>query len=587
MRAPIHNKITFIIITVLISVFASAQGSVHIVRGSFSEKTLADIWVIRGTKFQRIADFRITPADGNFCFGIPDDSTFLYHLQINFMKPGQRHPEMDHITIIPIRLSAHQNYSLTITPSSLDVAKNKGWQLIKEESSAGIALIKGTVSNVKLASAISLQSVEEGMLVTEGNFMSNNQGSFAIPYEIKKPGFYYLTTPRWQVRLYLDPFSKEEITIDNSTGLFHTQEHSGINSLLSKWQQLIAPLTSYGYNSIFKDSTDLNSYIDEYTRMKPAMDEWTKKIDLTDAKQYEALQTAIKMDRELVPINLLYQLSAKKIKSFRSSPKGFNEVPSFYRQFIEPNKFESTSVLMLGEARQFIQLYAKLNLALVPIEKRETMTEGEKLKLMMNTISNDTLKSFFLKDQMDQAEINNLSEFRETFEPFKNYASLTGTHNTYNSIYNQFSRDTAFIGKTSYDFSLPDTLGKMVTMKDFKGKVVFIDVWATWCGPCKGQFPFLKEIEEEYANNKDIIFVGISLDKAQARQKWLDLIRKEKLGGVQLLDDVGKTFGRKYEVSAIPRFMLIDKEGRWIEIRCPLPEAKSNLKRYLDRALAH
>ena len=64
------------------------------------------------------------------------------------------------------------------------------------------------------------------------------------------------------------------------------------------------------------------------------------------------------------------------------------------------------------------------------------------------------------------------------------------------------------------------------------------------------------------------------------------MIRKENLGGIQLLDDFGKAFGRKYQVTAIPRFMLIDKQGRWIEIRCPLPEAKQRLKKYLDKALA-
>jgi hypothetical protein len=62
------------------------------------------------------------------------------------------------------------------------------------------------------------------------------------------------------------------------------------------------------------------------------------------------------------------------------------------------------------------------------------------------------------------------------------------------------------------------------------------------------------------------------------------LIQKEKLQGVQLLDD-SKTFREKYGISAVPRFLLIDKQGKWIEIRCPRPDAKEKLKRYLDKAL--
>jgi thiol-disulfide isomerase/thioredoxin len=187
---------------------------------------------------------------------------------------------------------------------------------------------------------------------------------------------------------------------------------------------------------------------------------------------------------------------------------------------------------------------------------------------------------------MEKIEVNNLSEFRETFEPFKMYAKNSPAKETYKNIYAMYIDDTTFIGKSSYDFSLPDTTGKIVSMKDFKGKVVLIDVWATWCGPCKAQFPFMKEMEHEYANNKDLVFVGISLDKADVKQKWMDMIKKENLVGIQLLDDFGKTFGRKYGLTAIPRFMLIDRQGRWIEIRCPRPEAKEDLKRYLDKALA-
>ena len=110
------------------------------------------------------------------------------------------------------------------------------------------------------------------------------------------------------------------------------------------------------------------------------------------------------------------------------------------------------------------------------------------------------------------------------------------------------------------------------------------------CGPvgadlAKKQFPFLKEIEEEYRHNKDLVFVGISIDRNEQKQQWLQMIRKEKLAGMQLLDEGGAKFSHRYNVTSIPRFMLIDKQGRWMEIRCPRPEAKEELKRYLDAAL--
>jgi thiol-disulfide isomerase/thioredoxin len=66
--------------------------------------------------------------------------------------------------------------------------------------------------------------------------------------------------------------------------------------------------------------------------------------------------------------------------------------------------------------------------------------------------------------------------------PYKQYAKPASVKQKYDGIFNMYAADTAFIGKSAYDFTLPDVNDKMVSMKEFKGKVVLIDVWATWCG---------------------------------------------------------------------------------------------------------
>jgi len=392
---------------------------------------------------------------------------------------------------------------------------------------------------------------------------------------------------RWKMRIYLKPADRLKVNVDNKSGMPVSLNGSAENEVLYQWQQLVSSITDYGYNLniVNTDSVDMDDYIHSYKSLQPSITDFLNKTDKSNPQFVKALANAIEVDRQLAPIYFLLYKSQKKVKGWRPTPKDFNEVPAFYQQFIQPGKFSDASILKIGEARQFMNLYAKLNMALFVSESNKKLSEAERLTRMMNIISNDTLKSLFFNDQMGQIEINNLSEFRETFEPFKKYAKLSPAKETYNSIYSQFAGDTVYIGKSSYNFSLPDTSGNIVSMKDFKGKVVLIDVWATWCGPCKAQFPFLREIEEEYANNKDIVFVGISLDKVDVKQKWMDLIKKENLGGIQLLDDFGKGFGRKYGLTAIPRFMLIDRQGNWIEIRCPRPEAKQDLKRYLDKAL--
>jgi len=411
---------------------------------------------------------------------------------------------------------------------------------------------------------------------------------FAIPYAVEKEGFYYLTSSRWRVRVYLRPTDHLQLSIDNSSGLITALEGSTINHVLYQWQQLIAPITAYGYNKTDDASgngIDLSAYLKTYQQLQPQMNLFADKLHSLNSSELRAIQTAMQLDRELAPIKLLHQVEPKKQETFGTISIGFADVPAAYQQFIDSNKFQKASILMLGEGRSLIELYAKMNLAMLSKEKRGQLSKGEKLRWMMNSLPNDTLKAFFLNDQMEQPVVNNLSEFREVIKPLQQYTHPVTVKKTYDQLYQSFTGDTAFNGKLVYNFSLPDTSGRMVSLQDLRGKVVLIDFWASWCGPCKVQIPFLKQLEEEYRDNKDLVFVGISIDRAEQKQQWLQLIRKEKLAGLQLLDEGGQYFSRKNKVVAIPRFMLIDKEGRWIEVRCPRPEAKEELKQYLDKAL--
>ena len=77
-------------------------------------------------------------------------------------------------------------------------------------------------------------------------------------------------------------------------------------------------------------------------------------------------------------------------------------------------------------------------------------------------------------------------------------------------------------GIAATDFTQNDPDGKPVKLSDFKGKYVYLDIWATWCGPCRAEIPFLKKVEEKY-HGKKIEFVSISIDEMKDHQKLIDL----------------------------------------------------------------
>lgn len=127
-------------------------------------------------------------------------------------------------------------------------------------------------------------------------------------------------------------------------------------------------------------------------------------------------------------------------------------------------------------------------------------------------------------------------------------------------------------GEASPNFNYTDTEGKMVSLEDFRGKYVFIDIWATWCAPCKREFPFLKEMEHEY-KDKDLAIISLSIDKMEHKERWLNMIENENLTGIQLLADNewNSDFISAYNIRMIPRFILLDKNGIVIDANAPNP----------------
>ena len=127
-------------------------------------------------------------------------------------------------------------------------------------------------------------------------------------------------------------------------------------------------------------------------------------------------------------------------------------------------------------------------------------------------------------------------------------------------------------GSPSPSFNYPDSSGKNISLESLKGKLVYVDVWATWCGPCKAQIPFLKQLEEKY-REEDIAFVSLSIDQLKNISKWKDMIVDKELEGIQIIADKAwrSKFVTDYVIEGIPRFILIDKDGNLMDPMAPRP----------------
>ena len=122
------------------------------------------------------------------------------------------------------------------------------------------------------------------------------------------------------------------------------------------------------------------------------------------------------------------------------------------------------------------------------------------------------------------------------------------------------------IGAEAPVFAQNDTEGNPISLEDFRGKVVLLDFWASWCGPCRRENPNVVKVYDQY-KDKGFEILGISLDKDKNR--WLGAIEKDKLTWPQVSDlkGWGNEVGKMYGVSSIPHTVLIDEEGNILALK--------------------
>ena len=125
--------------------------------------------------------------------------------------------------------------------------------------------------------------------------------------------------------------------------------------------------------------------------------------------------------------------------------------------------------------------------------------------------------------------------------------------------------------------------GGTTSLIDLRGKYLYIDVWATWCGPCIAQIPASIKLEKLY-HDKNIEFVYISIDVRDRPvynyDKWREMIEEKSLGGVQLFADNAwdSKFTRAFIINSIPRYLLIDPKGNIVSGDAPRPSDPKLIK---------
>ncbi len=197
-----------------------------------------------------------------------------------------------------------------------------------------------------------------------------------------------------------------------------------------------------------------------------------------------------------------------------------------------------------------------------------------------NPKSNATTTAFLTLNNLQNAKNMGVAQMEALIKNLSKEAIKTPYGIKCNQFVNRYTADD--IGKIAPDFTLVDANGKEVTLSEFRGKkFVLVDFWATWCGPCRGEFPHLKEAYLEYKDKGfEILAVSIDADK----NKWMNMVSKgDATPWLHVYDGPGtnQVANTLYTVPSIPSNFLLDKSGKVVAKNLRGPGIKKTLEQWI------
>jgi thiol-disulfide isomerase/thioredoxin len=471
----------------------------------------------------------------------------------------------------------------------------------KETITGGFTTIKGRydLSIPWSPREVKLSKIEYGKKVEIGTYELKTDKKYGFTIATEEEGFYVLSSDYNQIPLYI---KDNQVFNVNITANKYIQQNipDEENEVLYEYIKLTDTLLYYR-NFSTGNIASYKDFFPFYKKFIPKMKAFHKKVKTSNAKFNELMHAYIDLDIE--------EQATAFIQTPREEHPTTEQMPSFYKDFMAGENFKTTKILNLPKGISALRshdMYYILHVLKIKMEgsapprtreEAEAQTNADRADLenrritffkkletnMGSSIENDTLKAFYVLEELARFKALN-KKYIDFMKPFRKAIELS---DYVKGKVEEHEAKIRFIGTGSpgADFTYKDVNDKEVSFFDFKGKYVYIDVWAMWCSPCKQEIPYLKKLEEEF-KKKDIQFVSISMDKPKDLKKWKKFVKNNKLTGIQLFADNAfeSKIAKDYKINSIPRFLLFDKEGVIIDAdakRPSDPELRKILKELL------
>ena len=398
----------------------------------------------------------------------------------------------------------------------------------------------------------------------------DEQGNFADTLHLPT-SYYKLNMGNQYTWLYLKPGDNLRLELDYNDfdkTLTFSGKGADLNNYLAKKMLKaieLRPKTSYRYFGKLNEK----DFVSLQDSIYKAFDELLKDINDEEFKDLEKFRNTVKKS-----VHISQYQPVKRYLTHNDS----YEVPDDFPKAFDGIDINDERFLKIPNGEQYVSNY--LGVLLSEKNGKDGYDPYDKLQMIDKEIKNSQLKeSLALKEaSYNLLYTDQLEAFYQLFDKMvKNDSLKQPVKEKYENIKSMSP------GVPSPDFTAYDINGKEYHLKDFAGKALYIDLWATWCGPCRAEIPYLEKLKKQY-KGKDINF--LSLDVYDKKDKWEQMIKEKKMDGWQLINtDREMPFLKKYVVDGIPRFILLDKEGKIVDANAPRPSSGEELTGLIDKTI--
>lgn len=428
-----------------------------------------------------------------------------------------------------------------------------------------------------------VNSVESPVIVLTGlsevKATIDPDGKFFIQTELVNAGIYKLSTGSFSVNVFITPGDRIALTGDfrNPTTFKFKGDHANENNYLVDYEINKSTGADQDFQNFYtKNEEDFIKSVEERSqKMILHQQEYQKANSPFDQVFAEMIIDEISYDASIIKMN--YPTYYKYLL-----PDSILTLSETYDSFLQNVEIDSEDKLLIPAYHNFLPLYLdfKTKLDTVENEKSFFVRKFENINTkFQNQKVRDLLLYKLLKDGMESS-INDVALVIENYSKMQQNELY---NEEINSIFNSWRH--LLKGNPAPSFDYPNLKGKKIGTETLKGKVLYIDIWATWCGPCLMELPHLEKMQQDFKNQQDLVFLSISLDQDKAA--WETMVKTKSMKGLQLIADLAwnSKIVSDYRISGIPRFIIIDKNGNIFNANAPRPSS-DDIKKEINKALA-